>query len=207
MTTIKESRIMSSNTQDIDNLNLHAFSDFNPAASEMRAELEKLRNEAENKAIIAINWYLQRKSKEKAWSQRLRLGAIILASLGGLMPLLQSLLPYAGQAGYVLLGMAAACVAVDKFFGFSSAWMRYMTTEIALQRDLAEFQMDWMMLSVELGAQEPDAAMKKHMLARLKTFRLQTLNQLHDEMQLWVHEFHNSLAQLEKTAKIKTDDD
>ncbi len=80
-----------------------------------------------------------------------------------------------------------------------------MTTEMALQRVLAEFQMDWLMLRVELGQQQPDAAMQLRMLERLKQFRLHVLLQIHEEMQMWVNEFHSSLLQLEKSAQLKAE--
>lgn len=52
--------------------------------------------------------------------------AIVFAGFGRLCPLLQSFDPYFDQLGYVSLGLVAAFVGVDKFFGLSSAWMRYM---------------------------------------------------------------------------------
>lgn len=77
------------------------------------------------------------------------------------MPLAQGL-PHAisgqeslGHFGYIFLALAAGCVAMDKFFGFSSNWMRFMTTSLALQRHLAEFEMDWNILWLEIQDHKP----------------------------------------------------
>jgi hypothetical protein len=57
--------------------------------------------------------------------------------------------------GYLFLALAAAFVATDKFFGFSSGWIRYIRTGQVLMKELAEFRMDWAMLMAKRG--EPPA--------------------------------------------------
>lgn len=189
--------------------NLHPISleGFDPTAEDRRAELEKLRTQVEHIAQITIDWYLRRKERESKWSRWLRLAAIVFTTIGGLMPIVQGFNFFPniliGQAGYVCLALAAACVGCDHFFGFSTAWMRFMTTEAALQHDLAEFQMDWFLLLSEQGKEQPDATMTKRQLERLKIFRLQILKQVRAEMQVWVNEFHSILLQLEHNTTLQ----
>jgi hypothetical protein len=198
-------------SESITTKNLHptTLELFNPQAVDMREELERVRAQIENKAIDAINWYLNRKTREASYSRLLRGTAIILTALGGLMPVLQGLFETGtfavfGQIGYVFLALAAACVGFDKFFGFSSGWVRFMTTEMAIQQDLAEFQMDWMLLMAEMGEKQPSSDMIQKTLQRLKEFRLQIMSRISQEMQAWAGEFNSNLLQLERSVQAKT---
>lgn len=152
---------------------------------------------------------MNRKTREARYSRFLRGAAIILTALGGLMPVLQGLFGTGtfaafGQIGYIFLALAAACVGFDKFFGFSSGWVRFMTTEMAIQQDLAEFQMDWMLLMAEMGEKQPSSDMIQKVLLRLKEFRLQIIRRISQEMQMWAGEFNSNLLQLEKSVQAKT---
>lgn len=180
---------------------------FDPNAEDMQQELENLRTQVEEKAVEMVNWYLRRKNKEAAWSRYLRVIAIIFTTLGTLLPILQGTGKFdfdLGQFGYVALVFAGAAVASDKYFGFSTAWMRYMTTEMALQRELAAFQMDWVILlnNYQNASEEGKSCLQVEMLERLKTFRLQVFTQVQQEMQLWISEFNENLTRLELKTKL-----
>lgn len=43
----------------------------------------------------------------------------------------------------IVLGIAAGLVMLDRFFGFSTAWVRYISTELHLRQILDEFRLDW----------------------------------------------------------------
>ena len=166
----------------------------------------------EDLALAAIDWYLKRKAAKSWISTSLRLGAILFTALGGLFPILAGIeqlpqwLQWLGkdpsQYGYIALALAATCLGLDHFFGFSTAWMRFMTTQFALQKALAEFQIDWIMLLKE-REKNPDPAQEKKMLERLKAFRLQVLSEIEKETLTWVEEFKSNLKQLEEQAEAQ----
>ena len=52
----------------------------------------------------------------------------------------------------VALAIAVAMVGLDRFFGFSSAWARYMATGQAILAALNEFRLDWQQASSQLVA-------------------------------------------------------
>ena len=105
---------------------------------------------AESSAQSSIAWYGRNKNNLAWWSRALRRAAIFFTSIGGLIPFISavglvapqtSLVNFEfGQLGYLFLGMAAALIGYDKFFGYSSGWIRYMTTKMALE-SLAEFRL------------------------------------------------------------------
>jgi len=172
------------------------------------AYLKALREEVENKAIESINWYISKKKLKSLGSRFLRVLAILLTCIGGLFPILQGIdLPYIQQVnaqyGYIALAIAATCMALDKFMGLSSSWMRYITTSFSLQKDLAEFQTDWILMWSEVKSDTPTSAQYKKILHRIKAFRLKILTEIEQEIQLWTSEFQSNLAQLQMSTREK----
>ncbi|KOU16354.1 hypothetical protein ADK49_18310 [Streptomyces sp. WM6349] len=47
--------------------------------------------------------------------------------------------------GFIALAAGGAAVLLDKSFGFSASWTRYMTTAALLSRRIARAQADWML--------------------------------------------------------------
>ena len=68
----------------------------------------------------------------------------------------------------VALAIAVALVALDRFFGFSSAWARYMTTEQAISSALNQFMLEWQQSSYQLPANEIPQQKIDHLLGLAK---------------------------------------
>src|SRR5262249_22318151 len=83
---------------------------------------------------LAIAWYMKEKEQMARRSRLLRAFALILAALGGAVPVvaLAAHRTDLGNWGYPLLALSAGAVAYDRFFGYSSAWQRYLVTATAL---------------------------------------------------------------------------
>lgn len=125
----------------------------------------------------------------------------MFAGFGGLCPLLQNLGGYNfNQLGYVSLGLVAAIVGFDKFFGFSSAWMRYMLTQISLQKKFADFQLEWLkrrsFVNKDLTKEQAE-----QLFSFLQAFQVGLLAEVELEIQSWVAEFQNNLVQLDRISK------
>jgi hypothetical protein len=163
-------------------------------------KLDVLYLHVEGKAREMIGWYLTHKRVPALWSQGLRFLAIVCAGFGGLCPLLQSFDPHFNQLGYVSLGLVAAFVGVDKFFGFSSAWMRYMLMQIRLQKKFAEFQLEWLkrrsFVDKDLSKEQAEV-----LFSFLQAFQVDLLAEVEKETQSWVAEFQSNLVQLDKISK------
>src|ERR1043165_5024698 len=167
---------------------------------------------AEAHANDSIDWYGRKKHNKAVMSRLLRGLAIVFTSLGGLTPIISALgwstvqMPRVmldlnvGQLGYLFLGLAAASIGFDRFFGFSSGWMRYITTKMTMERMISEFRMDWAMMVAKLGGKSPTTDQVQLMIQRIKEFLVGINTHVEQETQTWVSEFKTNLTEIEKTA-------
>jgi hypothetical protein len=105
--------------------------------------LDALRVWAEDNATSTIEWYLRDKAWKRIGSRLLRSCAILFAIVGGVAPLVAATTNRNANWGYIMLALAAGCVAFDHFFGLSSGWMRDIATVHAVERRLATFRFQW----------------------------------------------------------------
>ena len=147
-------------------------------------------------STATIQWYQTRRQPKRIWGVSLRLGALLLTALAGLVPLTQQI----GMTqlnpvwSTVMLAAAGVFVSVDVFAGFTSGWVRYMLAQQKVERLRDAFLFEWNSLKV--------AKTDTHgMLERAKTFVLAVGNVVDDETQEWASEFQNALKEMEKARK------
>lgn len=157
----------------------------------------------------AITWYWQSKRRKKRGAVLLRLGAILGTSVAGILPMLTQISATGGKAGIppawasVSLGIAAALVGLDRFFGFSSGWTRYIAAEMRLRQILEEFQMDWEAQKAIWKGAAPTDDQAQGMLGRAKAFVVQVDAIVQEETKAWIAEFQTTLSQLDEAVKAK----
>jgi hypothetical protein len=165
----------------------------------------------------AIEWYRDNIRAKRAGSRILRSVAIILGSIGALLPLiiaaasrfeesdarLKALVD--AQWGYIAFAMAAACIAADKFYGFSTGWIRYMKTQLALEGALTDLRYDWVVLVAKLPNLQPTPDQVQLMLQRLKDFVKSVRAEVEQETDAWVLEFQSNLADLANVVKSRAE--
>jgi hypothetical protein len=162
------------------------------------AGLNELYGWAEGGTQAAIEWYLSEKKRKARWSRSLRMLAVILITLGGAVPLaaLTASRPALGNWGFVLIALAAGCMAYDRFFGYSSAWLRYMATATSLRAQLSEFQLTWSRWMAAPGGEEPSTEEVLRMIDLIRSF-VQAINEsIRGETQSWLAEFSANLSDL-----------
>jgi hypothetical protein len=160
-------------------------------------------------ASQAINWYLTARRPKRRWAQRLRVGAIIMVAVAGVLPVLSQIfasgnsvkLPPAWAA--VALAIAVALVALDRFFGFSSAWARYMATGQAISAALNQFRLDWQQYTSKLPADGLTQESIDHFLDLAKTLVKKTDDLVQAETLQWVKEFRETLTEIERSAQTQ----
>ncbi len=157
-------------------------------------------------AAKSIDWYWRSKRSKAFLSQLIRFSAWGLAAVGGLLPvigtlfqspLVNSLHADNGLWASLLLGIAAALLGLDKAFGYSSGWARYVLTATNLHKTLEEFRLEWAELMAKAGTPLTSANVQP-LIERATKFRGDVEALVLQETKDWVTEFQNSMAQMEK---------
>ena len=153
-------------------------------------------------AEARIGWYNRRGGGVGRWSRGIRVAAIGLGMLGGVMPLLATTdvgRDLALQSwGYVAIALAAALIAADSAFGFSTSWIRYRTTQIEMERLLTGFRFDWAIELGKLNGSAPRPEQVENLLRVQRNFAEAIEAASEAETNTWVQEFRSSLAELAK---------
>jgi hypothetical protein len=158
-------------------------------------------------ASQAIRWYLVARRPKRRWAQRLRVGAIIMVAVAGILPVLSQIFGAGSSVeiqpawASVALAIAVALVALDRFFGFSSAWARYMATGQAISAALNQFRLDWQKSSRQLSADELTQDSIDRLLDLAKTLVRKTDDLVQAETLQWVKEFRDTLTEIERSAE------
>jgi hypothetical protein len=185
--------------------------------------LWQLRERAESQALEAVGWYYAKKRSKNIWSRWLRFWAISFTVLGGLVPILaatgiveavfrhfynvsdskdmQLAELHFNQFGYVLIGLAAGCVAFDRFFGFSTNWMRYLGAAMRIETARIKFCFEWEHLVAPLAGKDPGTEQVGELLEVIEKFSLAIREAIEQETSAWISEFQTNLSQLDKETK------
>ena len=125
--------------------------------------LSKVYRHASDQCSDAFIWYSRSIRGERRGAVSLRLGAIAAASAAGILPNLTMIFTTDGRPAFspawasVAIGIAAALVLLDRFFGSSTGWIRYIRTELHLRQLHREFEMSWKRERAAWAGQEPSA--------------------------------------------------
>ncbi|MFK4270352.1 SLATT domain-containing protein [Streptomyces milbemycinicus] len=163
--------------------------------------LDELYRWVEDGALQVAEWYLADRVWKRRTARALRVGAAVLGVVGASLPLLDlnGVLGDGAAWGCLVLLIAAACVACDRFFGLTSGWMRDVATAQAVQRRLETLQFDWASESVRevLGPTEGTAAEAvERCLAVLRRFCEDVSELVRTETAGWMVDFGSGSAPL-----------
>ena len=175
-------------------------------AANTEASLASIHERACEAAQVAITWYLKAKRPKQRGARMIRGGAIVLAALAGVIPMMaqSNVTSIEPVWASVALALGASAILADRFFGFSSAWMRFITTELQLRQLLDEFQLDWDAERASWKGAAPTDEQTQRGIGRCRTFISHVNGIVRDETKLWVTEFQESLRQLDDTMKARS---
>jgi hypothetical protein len=105
------------------------------------------------------------------------------------------------QFGYVFIGLAAGCVAFDRFFGFSTNWMRYIGAAMRIETARIKFRFDWEHLIAPLKGNEPSDDQVRDILVVIQRFSLAIREAVEQETGAWITEFQTNLSRLDNETK------
>ena len=116
-------------------------------AANVLASLNALFDAVDQLADAEVHYYYRRRGT-RAWISGLaRFAAWLLGSVGLLLPLLAGTaapeFKELGQYGYVFLAGAASCLAANALFGGTSGHVRFVSTQLELERLVTKARIDW----------------------------------------------------------------
>ena len=162
-----------------------------------------------NKAEEALRWYETSQRAKKRGARITRGAAIFLGALAAITPTLIAVLPERlGDFAVVKLSPIATAIGVvagtlillDKFYGFSSSWMRFAVTYQEIQAHLEVFKLEWRRRLFELSCgQAPTPEQVSALFDFLTAFLRSVNDSVRAETRDWVVEFKGVLADIDKT--------
>jgi hypothetical protein len=178
--------------------------------------LQEIRAAVDLEGQKAIDWYWQRKKWKRIPAQFVQFLALFLTAAAGLVPILLQVfknyrvnpawLPTdSGPLAAIFVGFAAALLGLDKAFGFSSGWVRYVLTATSMTKLLQEFRIDWIALSAGCGSAADPLAARCAAIQRAKEFISAMQGMVEQETKDWAAEFQSNMAQMEKDLKVQLD--
>jgi hypothetical protein len=170
-------------------------------------DLQVLYDEVMAKLEETIRWYDRHKNHNKRRAALLRGLAIALAGIASVVPIAVSMFPQAWQPqrwvpiASILAALSAGCVGLDRLFGYSSSWMRYVTAllDLQAQRELLQFNWTRRALEARLGGGTQGDRLAAD-LNLLYNARLAINQVLKDETLEWVVRFSGALQEFERSA-------
>jgi hypothetical protein len=157
------------------------------------------------------SWYWASIRTKRITSQLVRALSFVLLIFGTTLPLFAALQATAEQkllmtqVAVALLAMAGLTQVADRVFGWSSGWMRYVTTVTTMENLVRAFQMEWARFLVAKAAQ-PDAADAKALFDLAKSLEQELTTLQADETTKWVAEFNTGIALLDTLIKTQREE-
>ena len=168
--------------------------------ADVHSSLDRVLAYVESEAAKSVAWYWKSKRPKQWKSQGIRFFAIVLTAGGGLYPLVGPALGFQWDlAPALFVGVAAALMGMDKGFGYSTGWARYVLAATTIKKQLEEFRLDWLALRAQAGA-NPSPEQVEALLARAREFRSAIEREVLEETREWVAEFQANMSRLDRDA-------
>jgi hypothetical protein len=182
------------------------FPSLSWAPEDRTKSLSELVAYATGEAERAIDWYYWKRRRMQRWGRGLRLGAILASSAAGVTPLFAELAAHNGKTpieplwAALLLALAGILVLLDRFWGCTSAWIRYMLAAQEITTALDEFRIEWEShkLVWEGGV---DVEQAQATIDRCRGFLTYVRSVIRTETDAWSTEFSKILEQIESATR------
>jgi hypothetical protein len=179
------------------------FPSLSWAPEDRTKSLAALVGYATGEAERAIDWYYWKRRRMQRWGRGLRLAAILATSAAGVTPLLAELIERYGSPAIeplwaaLLLAVAGILVLLDRFWGCTSAWVRYMLAAQEISAALDAFRMDWESHKLLWEGVDSDVEQAQVTIDRCRSFLSGVRSVVRTETDAWATEFHKVLEQID----------
>lgn len=183
------------------NIETPRFPELDWSTDDHRPPLDALYEYAIATGRQARQWYVDRHGVKRRWGRSLRLIAILMGVIAVVVPILAQLWPEVPPGlSTVAIALGAVFISLDRFFGASAGWMRFIQAEQRLTERLSQFEFDW--AAIRLASADPtaSAALSAHLeLVRGVVEDVQRI--VAEETNAWIEEFNSGLALVENNLK------
>ncbi|MCP4111802.1 MAG: SLATT domain-containing protein [Desulfobacteraceae bacterium] len=193
-----------STVSDSKDLKPKDFPELSWEPDNLSESLELLYKYASEEAARFSRWYYEKRRWKKFMGITLRILAIVLMAVGGIIPIIDKIPPFIAT---ILISIAALLVMLDRFVGFTTGWIRFILTGQELAQLLEVFRLDWQHHRVGLEKNKITAEQAEELIFLCRTFLMQIHGVMRKETEMWATEFQNMLKEIDEasktTAKIK----
>lgn len=167
----------------------------------------------------AIEWYYRKKQNKRRFGCVFRILSIIAVAVAGIIPVISEIIckpdgTLCISPGWatVAIAIAALSIALDRFSGFTSGWIRYVRSAHRLTELQGQFRLDWFMYLEEESngrvdetgnskdAKTYDCSCHDYGLRLCKDYIVSVNSVLGRETDAWAQEFQQVLVQFENPA-------
>lgn len=183
--------------------------DLKWTGTEVAASLEGLHDFVNQECDRAIKWYLSKKRNKRISGVTFRVIAIFAAAVSGVIPVLAEI--YKNDSGRTIspawatiaLAVAAVCITLDRFGGYTSGWVRYVRTSQALSQLQSDFWIEWEKRRLILQGGYTNPEMVQQAIQLCQDFLEQVHAMVRAETNQWAQEFQKMLVALDEKVKKK----
>lgn len=175
------------------------------AEGERSASLEALIDWALDQMEEAADWYAREKRKVRRWARGIRGTAIIVAGLAAAIPALATTtIPGLEQTVHPSLATALGVLAgtlllLDKFYGFTSSWMRYVTAYLRIKSLSDELQLTVGRERMAWKGGRPSHGQTVRLYDRVHHDIQQLAALIHADTAAWAQELQAALRELDSS--------
>jgi SMODS and SLOG-associating 2TM effector domain 2 len=185
--------------------------DWSPAATP--ASLELLYEYTKANGERASNWYFDRVKWRKYGARILRGMSIIFPGIAAIVPIglavFGTLTPgevpkhwyTSPMLSSFAIAIAALLIMIDRFWGFSSSWTRFILAGTEIKHALEKFQYQWNEQQLAWETTPPSNQQASEMVILARTFLTGIQEIVGKETREWADEFKQVLSQIEKEVK------
>lgn len=102
----------------------------------------------------------------------------------------------------IALALAATLILIDRFYGFTTGWVRYVLTAQQLTQSLEVFRLEVERQKLGWGNLEPTQDQARTLVTTIQQFCAQARGTIADETKSWAAEFAEVLKQLDEQIKV-----
>jgi hypothetical protein len=176
---------------------------------EAEASLSIVFHHVRDDALDAIDWYKTSRRPKKTLAIYARTVAIGLFGAAAALPLIDPLISAITIDSLwiaLLIALAGGALALDRFLGGTTGWIRCMKTELELRDELEAFELEWECARAALQGNVPSLEQTSAFLQRARAFAAHVNTVVQTETNAWVEEFQSSIKQIDDALRSRVAD-